>query len=42
VDAGLRALHRIVAGDVLGDYRPERDGSFHPAGYVEPMLFDLG
>ena len=39
--APFAALERVVAGDHAADYRADLDGSFHPAGYVEPLLFSL-
>jgi selenocysteine lyase/cysteine desulfurase len=41
IDAAVAGLERAVAGDVEGKYRQERDGSYHPEGYVEPLLFTL-
>jgi selenocysteine lyase/cysteine desulfurase len=41
VDRAVHALERVAAGDYTADYRPDLDGSFHPAGYVEPLLFSL-
>ncbi len=41
VDRVVQGLERVVAGDIAADYRADLDGSFHPAGYVEPMLFSL-
>jgi selenocysteine lyase/cysteine desulfurase len=41
VDRAVHALERVAAGDRTADYRPDLDGSFHPAGYVEPLLFSL-
>jgi selenocysteine lyase/cysteine desulfurase len=41
IDAAVAGLERAVAGDVEGRYRQGRDGSYHPEGYVEPLLFTL-
>jgi selenocysteine lyase/cysteine desulfurase len=41
IDRVVDGLERVVAGDVSGTYRADLDGSFHPVGYVEPMLFSL-
>jgi len=41
VDRAVDGLERIVAGDIAGSYRSDVDGSFHPEGYAEPMLFSL-
>ncbi len=41
VDVAVRGLEQIVAGEFAADYRADVDGSFHPAGYVEPLLFSL-
>jgi hypothetical protein len=42
VDVAVAALRRLIAGDVAAAYRHDRDGSFHPVGYVEPSMFTLG
>ena len=41
VDRAVEALERLVAGDVVGDYEQGLDGTYVPAGYHEPQLFDL-
>jgi len=41
VDRVVHALERVAAGDYAADYRADLDGSVHPAGYVEPLLFSL-
>ncbi|MGD9705384.1 MAG: aminotransferase class V-fold PLP-dependent enzyme [Acidimicrobiia bacterium] len=41
VDVAVQGLERVVAGEIAADYRADVDGSFHPAGYAEPMLFSL-
>jgi selenocysteine lyase/cysteine desulfurase len=41
VDGAVDGLQRAVAGDVAGIYRADRDGSFHPQGHVERLLFTL-
>jgi selenocysteine lyase/cysteine desulfurase len=41
VEVAAAAIEQVVAGALAGDYRAERDGSFHPVGYVEPLLFTL-
>jgi selenocysteine lyase/cysteine desulfurase len=41
VDRVVEALQQIVAGDIAGDYRSDVDGSFRPAGYIEPALYSL-
>jgi len=41
VDRAVDGLRRVVAGDIAGQYWSEADGSFHPEGYAEPMLFSL-
>jgi cysteine desulfurase/selenocysteine lyase len=41
VDRAVHAIERVVAGDHSTDYRADLDGSFHPAGYDEPLLFTL-
>ena len=41
VDVAVNGLEQIVAGELAADYRADVDGSFHPAGYVEPLLFSL-
>jgi selenocysteine lyase/cysteine desulfurase len=41
VDRTVDALERVVVGDYSADYRADPDGSFHPAEYVEPLLFSL-
>ena len=41
IDGAVAGLERAVAGDVVGSYRADRDGSFHPQEYVERLLFTL-
>jgi selenocysteine lyase/cysteine desulfurase len=41
VDRVVRGLEQIVAGHIAGDYQCDDDGSYHPAGYVEPLLYAL-
>ena len=41
IDAAVSGIEQVVAGEYLGQYRADVDGSFHPLGYVEPMLFSL-
>jgi hypothetical protein len=41
IDRAVDGLRRIVAGGIAGTYRADADGSFHPAGHAEPMLFSL-
>jgi hypothetical protein len=41
VDVAVRGLEQVAAGEFGTDYRAELDGSFHPIGYVEPLLFSL-
>jgi selenocysteine lyase/cysteine desulfurase len=41
VDVTLAALEQIIAGDIYSDYRADVDGSYQPAGYIEPMLYSL-
>ena len=41
VDVAIAALEQLIVGDVAAEYLADRDGSFHPAGYVEPALFGL-
>ncbi len=41
VDVAVAALEQLIAGDIAAAYRAERDGSFHPVGYVEPTMFSL-
>jgi selenocysteine lyase/cysteine desulfurase len=41
VDLAVRGLEQIVDGELTADYRADVDGSFHPVGYVEPLLFSL-
>ena len=41
VDRVVQGLERVVDGDIVADYLADVDGSFHPVGYVEPMLFSL-
>ena len=41
VDRAVEALERLVAGEVVGDYEQGLDGTYVPAGYQEPQLFDL-
>ena len=41
VDVAVAALEQLIAGNVSAAYRSDRDGSFHPVGYVEPTMFSL-
>ena len=41
VDLTVAALEQIVAGDITGKYRADIDGSYHPAGHIEPTLYSL-
>jgi selenocysteine lyase/cysteine desulfurase len=41
VDRAVHALERVAAGEFAAEYRADIDGSFHPAGYDEPLLFSL-
>jgi selenocysteine lyase/cysteine desulfurase len=41
VDLTVAALEQIIAGDFVGDYRADLDGSYRPAGYAEPTLYSL-
>jgi hypothetical protein len=41
IDLAVRGLEQIVNGEFTADYRADVDGSFHPVGYVEPLLFSL-
>jgi selenocysteine lyase/cysteine desulfurase len=41
VDLTVAALQQIIAGDIAGEYRADVDGSYQPAGYIEPMLYSL-
>ena len=41
VDVVVRGLEQVVAGEFVADYTADVDGSFHPVGYVEPLLFSL-
>jgi selenocysteine lyase/cysteine desulfurase len=41
VDRLVRGLEQIVAGHFAGDYDCDDDGSYHPVGYVEPLLYTL-
>jgi selenocysteine lyase/cysteine desulfurase len=41
VDVTVAALEQLVAGEVAAVYGSDRDGSFHPVGYVEPAMFSL-
>lgn len=41
VDIVTRGLEQLVAGEFAADYAADVDGSFHPVGYVEPLLFSL-
>ncbi len=41
VDVAVRGLEQIVAGELAADYRADVDGSYHPVGYEEPLLFSL-
>ncbi len=41
VDVAVEALGHLINGDVAATYEAERDGSFHPVGYVEPTMFSL-
>ena len=42
VDVAVAALEQLVAGEMAAVYGSDRDGSFHPVGYVEPTMFSLG
>ena len=41
VDVVVRGLEQVAAGEVAARYQADLDGSFHPVGYVEPLLFSL-
>ncbi len=41
VDVAVAALEQLIAGEIAAAYRSDRDGSFHPVGYLEPTLFSL-
>jgi selenocysteine lyase/cysteine desulfurase len=41
IDRAVEALERLVAGEVDGHYEQGLDGTYVPAGYHEPRLFDL-
>ena len=41
VDRAVDGLERLACGEFAAEYRADVDGSFHPAGYVEPLLFSL-
>ncbi|HEX4981957.1 MAG TPA: aminotransferase class V-fold PLP-dependent enzyme [Ilumatobacteraceae bacterium] len=41
VDVAVSGLEQVAAGELGADYRADVDGSFHPVGYVEPLLFSL-
>jgi selenocysteine lyase/cysteine desulfurase len=41
VDVAVSGLEQVAAGEFGADYRTDLDGSFHPVGYVEPLLFSL-
>jgi selenocysteine lyase/cysteine desulfurase len=41
VDVAVAALEHLVAGEVAAVYGSDRDGSYHPVGYVEPTMFSL-
>ena len=41
VDRTLASLEQIISGDIAGDYRADTDGTFRPAGYIEPALYSL-
>jgi selenocysteine lyase/cysteine desulfurase len=41
VDRVVRGLEQIVAERIAGDYDCDDDGSYHPVGYVEPLLYTL-
>ena len=41
VDVAVAALEQLIAGEIAAAYRADRDGSFHPVGYVEPTMFSL-
>ncbi len=41
VDLAVQALEQVVAGEITAAYQADADGSFHPVGYMEPMLFSL-
>ena len=39
IERAVTGLHQLVAGDVRGRYRQQRDGSFLPAGDRSPRWF---
>lgn len=41
VDVAVGALEQLIAGEIAASYQVARDGSFHPIGYVEPVMFSL-
>ena len=41
IDVAVAALEQLIAGDIGATYRADRDGSFHPIGYMEPAMFSL-
>ena len=41
VDVAIAALEKLIDGDIAATYRADRDGSYHPVGYVEPTMFSL-
>ncbi|MEP7114835.1 MAG: aminotransferase class V-fold PLP-dependent enzyme [Ilumatobacteraceae bacterium] len=41
VDVVVAALEQLIDGEIAATYRADRDGSFHPVGYVEPTMFAL-
>jgi selenocysteine lyase/cysteine desulfurase len=41
VDRAVRGLEQIAVGDIAADYTCDGDGTYHPVGYVEPLLYTL-
>jgi cysteine desulfurase / selenocysteine lyase len=41
IDIAIAGLEKIIAGETQATYRADRDGSFHPVGYIEPTMFSL-
>jgi selenocysteine lyase/cysteine desulfurase len=41
VDRAVDALERIIAGEVLGRYSCDREGTYSPVDYDEPQVFRL-
>ncbi len=41
VDVAVAALEQLLDGEVGATYRVDCDGSYHPVGYAEPMMFSL-